>query len=109
MVRKGKCPELLPKTEVNEEDVLRSERKRFPPHRHIVFIRPTRFHHAAIGMPLDSLQDMGDLVDHHVSQDYRWRRRAVRLLYPIPEHGDVDPFEGAGESPRAGQEACRCL
>jgi hypothetical protein len=60
-------------------------------------------------MPVESLQDMRDFVDHHVSQDYRWRRRAGRLLYAVPEHGDVNSFEGAGDGQRAGQEASRCL
>lgn len=35
----------------------------------MMFHAPVRFHDTALGMPVDALQKMSDLVDRHVCQE----------------------------------------
>src|SRR5712691_3410519 len=99
----------LGQSKPNQPDVFGGEREWFPLHVAVILVRPTCLHDAVTGVPVDSLQDMRDLVGQHVSQDRVRRRRAGCLLYPVAEHGNVDSFEGAGECESARQEAFWCL
>jgi hypothetical protein len=84
----------------NQIDIFRGDRKVGPQHTRVVRVVPGGFHHAA-GMPGAPLQYVDDLMNQHVGEQVRDKRRFVGLD-TIAEDADLRALERRPVSQRTG-------
>jgi DNA-directed RNA polymerase specialized sigma24 family protein len=70
---------------MNQTDVSLGQLEAPAPHIVIIEVAPVRFHDARVGVPLDPLQDMNDLVRKHMSQQNRRPVGSYRVKHAIVE------------------------
>jgi hypothetical protein len=93
---------------VNQADVLWSKIQRSVSHFLLVRGAPGRFHDTIAGVPVSSLQDVGDFMGQDVGQKRRHVIGTGSISLAIDKNMDMDSFEGKRIGKRTGKTLSGC-